>query len=48
MHGVVENPLAYVDRLDFRTPDSIRRVVIHATELPDLATAREYGERIHP
>jgi len=47
MHGVVENPLAYVARLDFRTPDSIRRVVIHATELPDLATAREYGERIH-
>ena len=46
MHAVVENPLAYVARLDFRAPDSIRRVVIHATELPDLATTREYGERI--
>lgn len=46
MHGVVEKPLAYVARLDFRALDSIRRVVIHATELPDLATTREYGERI--
>lgn len=43
----MENPLSYVDRLDLRAPDSIRRVVIHATELPDMDTAREYGERIH-
>ncbi|MGM0658407.1 MAG: N-acetylmuramoyl-L-alanine amidase, partial [Pseudomonadota bacterium] len=28
-------------------PESIRLAVVHATELPDLATAREYGERIH-
>lgn len=41
------NPLSYVDRLDERAVDSIELVVIHATELPDLATAREYGERIH-
>lgn len=47
MPGLVQNPLSYVDRLDSRPPDSIRRVVIHATELPDMATAREYGERIH-
>lgn len=47
MSGLVQNPLYYADRLDSRPPDSIRRVVIHATELPDMATAREYGERIH-
>jgi len=47
MSGPAQNPLSYVERLDTRTPESIRRVVIHATELPDLATAREYGERIH-
>jgi len=43
----VKNPLPYVERLDTRSPESIRLVVIHATELPDMATAREYGERIH-
>jgi len=41
------NPLSYVDRLDERPLASIELVVIHATELPDLETAREYGERIH-
>lgn len=41
------NPLPYVDRLDERSAESIELVVIHATELPDLDTAREYGERIH-
>jgi N-acetylmuramoyl-L-alanine amidase len=41
------NPLSYVDRLDERDVGSIELVVIHATELPDLETAREYGERIH-
>jgi len=39
--------LPYVERLDRRDPAAIRRIVIHATELPDLATARTYGERIH-
>ena len=39
-------PLPYVDRLDQRSPESITLVVIHSTELPDLATAREYGEII--
>lgn len=47
MFSIAQKPLSYVDRLDTRSPDSIRRVVIHATELPDMATAREYGERIH-
>lgn len=43
----IYNPLSYVDRLDERSIDDIELVVIHATELPDLETAREYGERIH-
>lgn len=47
MQDLVQRPLSYVDALDARAPDSIRRVVVHATELPDLETAREYGERIH-
>ena len=47
MERVDRRPLSYVERLDRRSPDEIRRVVIHATELPDLATAREYAERIH-
>ncbi|MFU8877221.1 MAG: N-acetylmuramoyl-L-alanine amidase [Wenzhouxiangellaceae bacterium] len=47
MEAARQRPLSYVDRLESRARSSIRRVVIHATELPDLATAREYGERIH-
>lgn len=39
-------PLSYVDRLETRTREAVTLVVIHCTELPDLATAREYGERI--
>jgi len=38
--------LPYHDRLAPRATASIDLVVIHCTELPDLATAREYGERI--
>ena len=42
-------PLPYVDRLALREPAAIDLVVIHCTELPDLATARAYGERVlHP
>lgn len=40
-------PLSYVERLAVRPLDTLAGVVIHCTELPDLATAREYGERIH-
>ena len=40
-------PLSYEGRLKRRLPDEIDLVVIHCTELPDLKTAREYGERIH-
>ena len=39
--------LPYVERLDPRDVASVYLVVIHCTELPDLATAREYGEIIH-
>jgi N-acetylmuramoyl-L-alanine amidase len=39
-------PLPYEDRLEARAIEQIDLVVIHCTELPDLATARDYGERI--
>lgn len=39
-------PLPYEERLAERQPPAIDLVVIHCTELPDMAIAREYGERI--
>ena len=39
-------PLPYEARLATRLSLDIDMVVIHCTELPDMATAREYGERI--
>jgi N-acetylmuramoyl-L-alanine amidase len=42
-----ERLLAYSDRLEKRTVNEIDRVVVHCTELPDLAMAREYGNQIH-
>ena len=44
--GLQLQPLPYHDRLPLRDADSLRMVVIHCTELPDLAMAREYGERV--
>jgi len=42
-------PLPYVERLAERQANGIDLVVIHCTELPDMAMAREFGERIqHP
>jgi N-acetylmuramoyl-L-alanine amidase len=38
-------PLPYESQLDQRPRSAIDLVVIHCTELPDLATARNYGER---
>ncbi|HEX7325519.1 MAG TPA: N-acetylmuramoyl-L-alanine amidase [Rhodanobacteraceae bacterium] len=38
-------PLPYVDRLPQRQVQAIDLIVMHCTELPDLATARAYGER---
>ena len=42
-----ENLLPYAHRLVSRPTDAIDLVVIHCTELPDLATTREYGQHIH-
>ncbi len=41
-----DQPLPYVDHLPERRADAVELVVIHCTELPDLATAREYGEKV--
>lgn len=43
---IQRDPLPYVLHLQPRPLDAVDLVVIHCTELPDLATAREYGERI--
>ncbi|WP_430390741.1 N-acetylmuramoyl-L-alanine amidase [Dyella sp. 20L07] len=40
-----DQPLSYVHLLPERPASAVEMVVIHCTELPDLATAREYGER---
>jgi N-acetylmuramoyl-L-alanine amidase len=45
-HALQVSPLAYEDRLEARPLSQVDLVVIHCTELPDLATAREYGERV--
>ena len=39
-------PLPYAGQLQARDPATIDLAVIHCTELPDLATARAYGERV--
>lgn len=41
-----DQPLPYVAYLPERPIEAVQLVVIHCTELPDLATAREYGERV--
>ena len=43
---IQRQPLPYADALTARDAGQIDLVVIHCTELPDLATAREYGERV--
>ena len=40
------SPLPYESLLDLRPRDRIDLVVIHCTELPDLASARSYGEQV--
>ncbi|MGD8359102.1 MAG: N-acetylmuramoyl-L-alanine amidase [Lysobacterales bacterium] len=47
MPGAHPRHLSYISRLDQRERNDIDLVVIHCTELPDLAMAREFGERIH-
>ena len=44
--AICTQPLPYVDLLETRPAASIDTVVIHCTELPDLAMARQYGERV--
>lgn len=46
MPSILEAPLPYAALLVPRPLADIDLVVIHCTELPDLATAREYGERV--
>ena len=43
---ILSDPLPYADALSARELARIDTVVIHCTELPDLATARSYGERV--
>jgi len=44
--AILDWPLPYLRKLRERARADIDLVVIHCTELPDLATAREYGERV--
>jgi N-acetylmuramoyl-L-alanine amidase len=44
--AVIRDLLPYNDRLERRELSEIDLVVVHGTELPTLAEAREYGERI--
>ena len=39
--------LSYNHKLESRNIDDVELLVIHCTELPDIETAREYGEKIH-
>lgn len=41
-----DDPLPYAYTLPERAVEDVVQIVIHCTELPDLATAREYGERV--
>lgn len=44
--GLILEPLPYVSLLEKRPLTQIDLVVIHCTELPDMAMARVYGERV--
>lgn len=46
MH-IKNQPLPYEDLLSDRPLKQVELLVVHCTELPDLATARTYGEHIH-
>jgi N-acetylmuramoyl-L-alanine amidase len=43
---VIHSPLPYEQLLDERPLNRIDLVVIHCTELPDLAIARSFGEQV--
>ena len=42
----LKRPVGYSARLETRATGAIELLVIHCTELPDLATARSYAERV--
>lgn len=44
--AICRRHLPYAGLLELRRVDTVDLAVIHCTELPDLATAREYGERV--
>ena len=44
---MITSLLPYVNGLAERDTGAIDLVVLHCTELPNLAAARDYGERIH-
>jgi N-acetylmuramoyl-L-alanine amidase len=44
--SIHRNPIPYASSLQARSLDVIDLVVIHCTELPDLAEARDFGLRI--
>ena len=44
---IFQRPLSYTQRLESRCVKDIKLVVIHSTELPDMAMARLFGEKIH-
>lgn len=44
--NIRQHPLPYVDHLQNRNANDINLVVIHCTELPDLAMARVFGEKV--
>ena len=44
--NLLPDPLPYESRLESRVPEQVDLVVIHCTELPDLKTAREFGESV--
>ena len=44
---ILQRPLSYARRLEIRRAEDIELAVIHCTELPDMATARIFGEKIH-
>ena len=44
---IVKQALPYESQLDERPLKQVELLVVHCTELPDLATARSYGEKIH-
>lgn len=46
MIDILHAPLPYEALLPDRDPTDVDLAVIHCTELPDLAMAREYGERV--